>query len=362
MAAVRIAATAALIDGRVVGPTCVIVADGVIVGIEEPRADDVVVDGLLAPAFIDLQVNGVDDIDFWDADAGAMSRAADLLARHGVCGFLPTLVTNSLDRYSVALERLSGAMATDQRILGIHLEGPFLGGSLGAHRAEWVHDIDLDWLRALPSTVRLMTLAPEQPHAVEAIRLLVERGVVVSLGHTNAAGDTVKAAIDAGATLATHVFNGSGRMHHRSPDFIGTVLADDRLACSFIADLVHVDSAWLQIAGRAKPEGRRVLVSDSVAWRRASAGGLRLSVVDGAPRLADGTLAGSALWLDDAVRTVVRHASWSVAQAASAASATPAGLIGLTDRGHIAVGYHADLVALGADGSRLSTWMGGVRR
>ena len=137
-------------------------------------------------------------------------------------------------------------------IAGIHLEGPFLGGAPGAHPPALLTDPDLPWLAALPEIVRIVTLAPERDGVIEAIRLLADRGVVVALGHSTATADQARAAVDAGARLVTHLFNGMESFHHRRPGLCGVALTDDRLVASLIADLVHVDAVGLELAFVAK--------------------------------------------------------------------------------------------------------------
>ena len=309
-------------------------------------------DVVLAPGFVDLQVNGVDDVDCAAASGDDWGRAGSRLAATGVTGWLPTLVSQPLASYARPLAAIAAVAASPPRgtpaVLGAHLEGPFLGGRPGAHRPEHVIDADLDWLRELPPAVRLVTLAPEQPDAAAAIRLLAARGVVVSLGHSAAALDAVVAATDAGARMVTHLFNGMPPLHHRDPGVVGAALADDRLTVGLIADGVHVHPALFRTVVRAKGAGRIVLVTDAVAWRAGRLSGIGVTVVDGAPRLPDGTLAGSVLTMDAAVRNVV-DAGVGLADAVAAASTNPARLLGDHERGRIRAGARADLVELGAD-------------
>lgn len=314
-----------------------------------------VADVVVAPGFVDLQVNGVEDVDCGSPDAD-WARAGAHLARTGVTAWLPTLVSQPLDRYPARLDAIAAAMADAAsdgdppapEILGVHLEGPFLGGRRGAHRAEDVIALDLEWLRALPEHVRLVTLAPEQEGAGGAVELLAGRGVLVSLGHSAADLATTIAAVDRGARMVTHLFNGMAPLHHREPGILGAGLADDRLSAGLIADGVHVHHSLLPVVFRAKGAGRVALVTDAVAWRTGRLRDAGVAVVDGAPRLEDGTLAGSVLTMDAAVRNVV-DAGVPLADALLAASATPATLLADHDRGRLRVGARADLVVLDAD-------------
>jgi N-acetylglucosamine-6-phosphate deacetylase len=298
-----------------------------------------------------------------DADGSEWERLDALLLAQGVTTWCPTLVTMPLPAYAAPLARIADAggrsPARRPHIAGAHLEGPFLGGAPGAHPIEHLTPIDLAWLETLPDVVRAMTLAPELPDACDAIALLRARGVLVALGHSTATLQQARVAAEAGARLVTHLFNGMAPLHHREPGLVGAALSDPRLATSLIADLVHVHPVALQIAFAAKGDGA-VLVTDAVAWNRSTHAGRSIELgTDGVPRLEDGTLAGSALTMDAAVRNVAHHAGVSVEQAITAASTTPARLLGLTDRGAIEPGRRADLVALSPSLDVEAVWVGG---
>ena len=350
-----------LTPGGVVGPAEVVV-DGEHIAAVRPVTGPVA-DRTIVPGFVDLQVNGIDDIDVAHARDGDWDRLDALLVAQGTTTWCPTIVTAPMHRYGPALERIAAAAArTGLRpsIAGAHLEGPFLGGAPGAHDPALVQPIDLAWLAGLPTIVRLMTLGAEPAGALEAIALLVARGVLVSVGHSTATFEEVAAAVDAGARLVTHLFNGMNALHHRRPGVPGAALTDDRVAVSLIADGVHVHPAALRLAFAAKAADRVVLVTDAVAWRAGTAGPVRIELRDGAPRLADGTLAGSAVTMDEAVRLVVQRCGVSLAVAIGAASTNPAALLGLHDRGAIEVGRRADLVELDGLLRVRRTWIGGA--
>lgn len=352
---VRIAAAKILTPGGFVGPAEVVVEDGRIATIEPCLgAPDIV----LAPGFVDVQVNGVDDLDVAAARGDRdWERFESMLFPTGVTTWCPTLVTAPLDDMA---ERLARIPVRDA-IAGAHLEGPFLGGKPGAHPPHLLLPLDHEWLAALPATVRLVTIGPELDGAVEATRALVERGVTVSLGHSSATLDQVRACVDAGARMVTHLFNGMPPLHHREPGIVGAALSDDRVVAGLIADLVHVHPAAIAVAFRAKP-GRIALVTDAVAWRGARIGRIEIVHDGAAPRLPDGTLAGSSLTMDAAIRNVVREADVSLEAALVAASTTPAGLLGLADRGRIEPGTRADLVALDPVDLRVrEVWFGGTK-
>lgn len=336
------------------GPGTVVVEDGVIVAIEPAEWSTDVVARVLVPGFIDIQVNGIGPIDVAHAAGDDWDELDARLLAQGVTTWCPTLVTAPLDRFAGPLERIAAAAARDDgrvrpTIAGAHLEGPFLGGAPGAHPRELIRPPDLDWLQRLPDIVQVMTLAPEATGALDAIALLRQRGVLVSLGHSTASYDEARAAIDVGAGLVTHCFNGMGGLHHREPGLVGAALSDDRVAVSLITDLIHVHPAVVSLIFRAKTASRVALVTDAVAW----------SGHGDAPRLPDGTLMGATVTADAAVRNAVHHAGVALVDAVHAASTTPATLLGLTDRGRIEVGARADLVALGPDLTVQQTWVAG---
>ena len=345
-----IAASVVVTPDALLTPGEVTVEDGVILDVRAHFG--VTHERVLCPGFVDLQVNGFDDVDVAQADGADWDRLDELIGAQGITAWCPTIVTAPLDAYPPRLDRIAKAAArppAERRptILGAHLEGPFLGGAPGAHNPDWIARIDTAWLEALPPVVRVMTLGPEQEGASQAIGALSRGGVLVSMGHSRATYEQAIAGADAGARLVTHLFNGMSPLHHRDPGLLGAALSDDRLVPSLIADGVHVHPAALRAAARAKGRGGWVLVTDAVAWR---AGGDRVQVVDGAPRLANGTIAGSCLRMDEAVARMVQVANIDLIDVVHAASTTPARLLGLSaGRGAIAPGLRADLVALDPD-------------
>jgi len=320
----------------------------------------VVDDAVLVPGFVDLQVNGVGPVDFATADAAAWRGALREQARHGVTACCPTLVSAPLDAYVAPLavaSALARADADGAVIVGVHLEGPFLGGAPGAHVVEYLRPADESWLRGVldahPGLVRVVTLAPEADPGLRATRLLHDAGVVVAIGHSTATYDAARAAAAAGASLVTHLYNGMGPFNHRDPGVVGAALDDPRLTPSLIADLVHVHPAALRLAIGAK---RSVaLVTDAVAV----GGALEWDVRDGAARLADGTLAGAVQPMDAAVRNVVALGV-PLERAIELASTIPSEVLGATDRGRLEPGRRADVVALDRESLKVrAVWIGG---
>ncbi|HVE94177.1 MAG TPA: amidohydrolase family protein [Acidimicrobiales bacterium] len=318
---------------------------------------------ILCPGFVDLQVNGHDDVHVALAEGADWERLDQLLLSQGVTGWCPTLTTAPLAGYSSPLERIASARTRPgihPAILGAHLEGPFLGGATGAHRKEHVLSLDRAWLHDLPAVVRVVTLAPELDEAPEAVADLTARNIVVALGHSHASFEDATSAANAGASLVTHVFNAMSPMHHRAPGLAGAALSDPRLTPSVIADGVHVHPAVLRLVAHAKGRGNWAVVTDAVGWRDERIH-LRTSPRDGAPRLADGTIAGSATTMDAAVGYLVQTARIGLTDAVHAASTTPARVLGVDDdRGALAPGLRADLVTLDPNTLRATaTWIAG---
>ena len=346
----------------VISPGAIEIDDGRISAVG-PGPDDGP-DITLCPGFVDLQVNGVGRVDVAAAKGSDWDELDRGLLAQGVTAWCPTLVTSPIDAYAEPLTRMAEAAARHggrPAILGAHLEGPFLGGAPGAHRRHLIQPLDPDWLAALPDVVRLVTLAPELDGAPAAIAALHHRGITVALGHSTATYEQAEDAAAAGASLVTHCFNGMGPLHHRQPGLLGAALSDDRLAVSVIADLVHVHPAALAIAFRAKHPGRVVVVTDAVAWEAADLRELGVRFDGRAPALPDGTLAGSAVTMDQSIRNLVHEAGIPLEDAVRAATTTPADVVGEPERGRIAVGCRADLVALGPGLDVVATWVEGTQ-
>jgi N-acetylglucosamine-6-phosphate deacetylase len=281
-----------------------------------------------------------------------------MLLSHGVTTFLPTLITAPLDDFEPALDVLAASGA-----FGVHLEGPFLGGMPGAHPREHFVETDADWMmdivQRFPGLIRVVTLAPEVDEDAYLTGLLSSAGVVVSLGHSVAGYDESRAFADAGARAVTHLFNAMVGFHHRAPGLVGAALDDPRLTPSLIVDLIHVHPAAVRLAVSSR---RNIaLISDAIGIDTRWARSRGVIEVEGVPRLPDGTLAGSILTLDEAVRNCVRIGI-GVERAVEMASTIPAELLGLSDRGLIAPGRRADLIALNAaDLTVRAVWKSGVR-
>jgi len=309
----------------------------------------------VVPGFIDLQVNGFAGRDA-AAGPGAIESMSASLPRFGVTGFVPTLISRPIGEGVAFVRDCATAESPGARVLGAHVEGPFLNPKYrGAHDpACLVLPTPEHVARFVASPPLLMTLAPELPDALEAIRALTGAGVTVSAGHSGASLDEAQAGFDAGVRFGTHLFNAMAPMHHRDPGLPGALLGDERITLGLIADGVHVHRSMLSVAIKVAGPGRIALTSDAVAAAGAPPGNYTIAgrdvFSDGTSvRLADGTLAGSAATLDHLVRVMAGLPGVDLRQAVEMASTTPARAIGIDGRaGSIRPGAPADLVVLDA--------------
>jgi N-acetylglucosamine-6-phosphate deacetylase len=348
----------------------VAIDDGVLVDGAPAGAEVLDATGLLAvPGFVDLQCNGGVGIDL-ASEPERLWELGAALPRWGVTAWLPTIVTSPPDVVERALAVLAAGPPAGWRgahPLGLHLEGPFLApGHHGAHPVARLRPPTLDaiegWSR--DAGVAVVTIAPELDGALEVIEALVGRGVVVSLGHSGATAAQAVAGLDAGATWVTHLFNAMAPLHHRAPGLAGVALTDPRVQAGLIVDGIHVDPAVVALAQRALGE-RLILVTDAVAALgmpagRHALGRAEVTVGDDGVRLADGTLAGSNLAMDEAVRNLVAFSGCSQEAAVRAATEAPAALLGDSARGSLERGRRGDLVLLTADLDVVTTFVGGT--
>jgi N-acetylglucosamine-6-phosphate deacetylase len=315
---------------------------------------------LLAPGFIDLQINGAFGHDFTAHPATIWAVGADL-PRYGVTAFLPTVITSPLETVAAAqavLDQGPPAGYHGAAALGLHLEGPFLNpAKRGAHNPAHLRLPDraavADWTPE--RGVRLVTLAPELPGALPVVQTLIARGVVVSAGHSMATAEEAQAGFAAGITYGTHLFNAMPPLDHRAPGLPGALLADPARTTGLIVDGIHLHPATVAAAWQAKGPARFNLVTDAMGALGMPPGQYRLGdwevIVDGrSARLADGRLAGSVLSLDEAVRNLITFTGCPLEAALASVTTVPAAVLGLQgERGQIAPGYAADLVLLTAD-------------
>ena len=368
-----------LIDGALEAVDLV-VEDGVIADIaassgsrSPEHRDDIVPidDAILAPGFIDTQCNGAVGHDL-TADPHTLCTVARALPRWGVTTFLPTVITATEPTRSAAISTLDefasaplpapapapasapASASAPADPIGLHFEGPAISPDrLGTHDAALRSAVDLDEVDRWGASgrVRLVTLAPELAGADELIGRLRSAGITVALGHSDASAAQARDAFEQGARGVTHLFNAMSSLGHREPGVVGAALDDDRIFAGLICDGIHVDPTVVRIAWKVLGPERTVLVTDGTAAMGMadgdySIGPTRISRRGNAVRNDDGTLAGSALTMLDAIENLIDITACPIAEALTAASPTPARYLGLTDRGAIEIGRRADLVVL----------------
>lgn len=330
----------------------------------------------LLPGFIDLHIHGAAGHDMMDATPGALRAIAGHCARHGVTAFLPTTWSASdadIERALANLARVMRGGSGGARILGAHIEGPFLNPAhAGAQDRRQLRPVDIAafarWAELAP--IRLLSLAPELPGAISLIRHCRQQGIATSAAHSAASYDEALAAIDAGMRQVTHTFNAMARLHHRRPGLLGAALIRPQLRCEIIADGVHVHPAMARLLAELKGEDGLILVTDSVRGAGLPEGseylqdGRRVRCIDGAARLLggedDGALAGSLLTMDLALRNLREFTGKPLAALWPATSRNPARALNLdSEIGAIARDMRADLVLLREDGRVEETIVGG---
>jgi N-acetylglucosamine-6-phosphate deacetylase len=336
-------------------------------------------DAVLAPGFVDIHIHGGAGLDAMRALPSELPRLGKFLTTHGVTGYFPTTVAAPLDATCAALGRLADAIETaapttnghpvQARPLGLHLEGPFL-----SHKRRGVHppenlvaptvDIFERLWQAARGHVRMLTIAPEIPGAMGVIAEAARRNVCVSIGHSDAEMPVAQDAVTAGARHATHTFNAMRPLDHRDPGIIGEVLSDDRLSADIIVDGIHVAPPVVKVFLQAKGYERAVLITDAISATgmpdgRYQLGPIEVDVKDG-KCTSNGSLAGSVLTMDRAVRNVTKFSHWSLRDAVRAATLNPARATGLSARhGALTPGAFADFTVLSATGEVLKTIVGG---
>jgi N-acetylglucosamine-6-phosphate deacetylase len=323
--------------------------------------------GWIVPGFIDLQINGAHGIDVTTAP-DRIDELGAALVRYGVTAFVPTVITCSepVRRAALVAWASRDAAALPGAVpLGLHIEGPMLSPARkGAHPAGLLvapsRELVDGW--SPDAGVVLVTVAPELPAATDVIAELTARGVVVSIGHTDGTAADFAAGRSAGAQYVTHLFNAMRPFAHRDPGPVGAALADGEVVAGLICDGIHVDPIAVRMAWRALGPARLNLVTDAISALGVEAG--RLGSVDvtvGADgvRNADGVLAGSTLSLDQAVRNLVAYTGCDVVDAVATVTSTPADVLGLADRGRLAIGKRADVTVLDRDLYVIATVVGG---
>jgi len=362
----RLGVSAALVDGELVEGD-VAIGDGRVVEVGLGGGGR----GIAVPGFLDLHINGIVGVDFLAAGVEGYGAAGEALAAAGVTGYLPTFITSPMGDYPAALATAAEAMASPlpgARVLGVHLEGPYLSPAWpGAHDPAQLRTPDVAEALALVDggPVKMMTLAPELGNGLALVEALAARGVVVSIGHTDADAAVANAAFDRGARAITHLYNAHRRWTARDPGVGGAALVRPGVTVQAIVDHVHLAPEAAYAAFLTARE-RFSLVTDAMEAAGQGDGVYRLgrrevSVHGARAELTDGRLAGSVLTMDAAVRNL--HACGaSFAQAVGAATAAPARLLGDPSLGRLTVGAPADVTVLDDDLNVVRTLVGGVER
>lgn len=342
--------------------------------IAEPQAGDEILslpqDAVVLPGFVDSHVHGAGGADACDGTQDALQTIAQTLAKEGTTSFLATTMTIPETELVKALEAVrdyrASAPTDGARCVGVHLEGPFIAEAFcGAQDPAAIAKPDaalFDKLyHASGDAFRIVTVAPEVPEMLSLIDRAVQCGVSVGIGHTAAGEEEIRAAMQHGADGITHTYNAQSKLHHRQIGAVGMALLEDGLYTELIADTFHVTPSAMKLLIKCKPHDRMILITDAMRAKSTTEevsdlGGQTVYVKDGQARLADGTLAGSVLKMNVAIRNAVKILGVSLEDASDFASANPAARLGLSDKiGGIAVGKAADFVVLDRDFEVLQT-------
>lgn len=314
----------------------------------------------ISPGFIDIHIHGSIGKDFLDCEYEDIEKISLFLAQNGVTGYLPTIVTAPLESMRFAVEKMEKYIQnqkTGAKILGIHLEGPFLNPKYkGAQREDCIIKPNLDTLKYLLSpNLKIMTIAPEVEGAFEIIEFLKKNNIIVSAGHTDANLDETKKAIETGVSHITHLFNGMRPLHHREPGIIGAALTEDELSVELIADGFHLGDIILKLVYKTKPKDKIILVTDAMMAAGLSDGeyslaGQKVIVKNGKATLESGSLAGSTLSMIKAVLNFKEKVGVKLEDAVFMASYSPAKLLGLENKkGSLEIGKDADITIFDKD-------------
>lgn len=331
-------------------------------------------DGIVVPGFIDEHIHGAGGADAMDGTVEALQTISEFLAREGTAGFLATTMTQSPENITNALKAVKKVREKGEykgaEVLGVHLEGPFISPKhVGAQPLEYVATPDAElfdkYNEASGNSIKIVTLAPEVEGGLGLVKHLSNIGVVASVGHTGGKYADVVNAVAAGATNVTHTYNAQTGLHHREAGVVGAAMLLDELNCEMICDTIHVSVPAIKLVIKNKPHDKYTLITDAMRAKgmpdgKSELGGQDVFVNNGEARLADGTLAGSVLKMNVAVKNLVEKAGVPFTDAIDFATYNPAKNIGvLNERGTIEVGKRADLTVLNSDFEVLYTLVNG---
>lgn len=308
----------------------------------------------VSPGFIDLHIHGSGGRDAMDGELEDLKVISQSIAQNGVTGFLPTTMTMSKEKIYKALDNIKEGMKLDlggAKVLGAHMEGPFINPKYkGAQKEDYIIEPDYNFIKGYEDVIKIITLAPEKDNNSEFIKSIKENtNIVLSIGHSDATYEEAMESIEKGVSHATHLFNAMSPLNHRKPGVIGAVF-NSNINCELIADKIHVHPGVFQTVVNIKGVNKVILITDSM---RAGCmkdgvselGGQKVIVKDNSARLEDGTLAGSILTLNKAVKNMVENTNLNIYQAISMVSLNSAKDIGISDRkGSIEEGKDADIV------------------
>lgn len=326
---------------------------------------------VIAPGFIDIHIHGYAGHGAMDPNTDSIKHIAQHLATQGVTGFLATLQTAPEDELLDALRRVKRGMeegTSGARVLGAHLEGPFISRNRMGAQQDFVREPTRKELEEIlemaGNIIKIITLAPEIQGGLEAVKFLREHGVVISAGHTDASYVEALRAFEKGVSLLGHFWNGMRGIHHREPGVVGAGLEEDNVTVELIADCYHVHPAILGLTVRIKGPEKVVLVSDMIKPAGLpngvhTLGGRTFSLEEGVIKLPSGVIAGSSSGLDEAVRNMVEKVGVSLPVAVLMATDTPARVLGLDEKGRLEPGFDADIVIMDDDFNVIETIVGG---
>lgn len=355
----------------------VVIENGKITGIYKEVADAIPgeysIDGngkYLCPGFIDLHFHGARGVDTMDSDADSFAKLSKYCSEFGVTSFYPTTWANSSKHIMQVLESVKQLThdSPGARLMGIHLEGPYLNPDYRGAQDVKMLSIPLEddyfkWFET--GVVKLVTCAPELPGAADFTKEAIRRNIRISIGHSGASFDQVHQAAEMGVTQATHLFNGMGGIHHREPGTAGGILDDDRIYAQVICDGIHLHPAIIRLIHNVKSSKRTILITDSIIGAGLPDGvfennGNAIVISNGIARNRSGGLAGSRLTMDVAIKNMMAFTGLPLENVIPMATSTPAEVMGIADRkGRIAPGYDADLVILDQDLRIEKTIVGG---
>ncbi|WP_123054575.1 N-acetylglucosamine-6-phosphate deacetylase [Clostridium sp. JN-1] len=308
----------------------------------------------VSPGFIDIHIHGAGGSDTMDGTLEALEVISKTIAKSGVTAFLPTTMTMSKEKIYKALDNIKEAVSKDfkgAKVLGAHVEGPFINEKYkGAQKEDYILNPSYDFIKGYEDDIKIITLAPEKDENLSFIKTVKEKtDIALSIGHSDASYEQAMTAIENGITQSTHIFNRMTPLNHRKPGIVGAAFNSD-IFCELIADTIHVHPAVINILVNIKGKEKVILITDSMRAGGmkdgiSELGGQKVIVKDGSARLEDGTLAGSVLTLNKAVKNVFNNTSLNICEAVDMASLNPAKSINIDGKkGSIEIGKDADIV------------------